>query len=132
MSRAWATAGPEQLGLAKRGQLHRPDAVGEVAGPLPGQLQSEPRLATATSPGQRQQPRAAQERAGLGQLALAADEARQLLREVVRVAWVSAGEETAAAVGGLSAGSRTAAAVGGLAGSPSAFASPAPRVSISR
>ena len=47
---------PDQLGLAERRQLHRPDAVGEVVSPLPGQLQGESRLAAATRPGQRQQP----------------------------------------------------------------------------
>ena len=74
----------DQLGLPERGQLHRPHAGGEIAGPLARQLQREPRLAAATCPRQRQQPRLTQQRGGLGQLTLAADEATELPREVVR------------------------------------------------
>ncbi len=69
---------PDQLGLPERRQLDRPDPVGKVLGPLPGELQRQPGLAAAAGSGQGEEPRVAQQRRGLGQLALAADEARQL------------------------------------------------------
>ena len=71
--------GPDQLGLAERRQLHRPDPVGEVLEPLPGELERESRLAATAGAGQGEEPRVAQQRGDLGQLALPADEARQLL-----------------------------------------------------
>ena len=46
-----------------------------------GQLERQPRLAAAAGPGERQQPRVVERSAELAQLALAADEARQLVRE---------------------------------------------------
>ena len=68
----------DQLGLAERRQLDRPDPVGEILPPLPRKLQRQPGLAAAAGPGQGEEPRVAQQRRGLGQLALAADEAGQL------------------------------------------------------
>ncbi len=72
----------DQPGLAECGQLHRPDTVGEVLPALTCELQREPGLAAAAGPGQGEEPRVAQQGGELGQLALAADEARQLGREV--------------------------------------------------
>ncbi len=68
----------DQLGLAERRQLDRPDPVGEILRLLPRKLQRQPGLAAAAGPGQGEEPRVAQQRRGLGQLALAADEAGQL------------------------------------------------------
>ena len=68
----------DQLGLAERRQLDRPDPVGEILPPLARKLQRQPGLAAAAGPGQGEEPRVAQQRRDLGQLALAADEAGQL------------------------------------------------------
>ena len=68
----------DQLGLAECRQLDRPDPVGEILRLLPRNLQRQPGLAAAAGPGQSEEPRVAQQCGGLGQLALAADEAGQL------------------------------------------------------
>ena len=70
--------GADQLGLAECRQLDQPDPVGEILRLLPGKLQRQPGLAAAAGPGQGEEPRVAQQRRDLGQLALAADEAGQL------------------------------------------------------
>jgi hypothetical protein len=74
----------DEAGVRDRGQLDEPHAVRIVVEHVRGKLQREPRLADAARADQREQPRAVQRLARLDQFALAADERRGLLRQVVR------------------------------------------------
>ena len=70
-----------QGGIRDRGELDHAHAVLEVGLPSRGQLERESRLAAAAGSGQRQQARAVERLVQLGQLALTADEAGELVRE---------------------------------------------------
>jgi hypothetical protein len=78
--------GRDQAWVADRLERDEPDAVGEPLRDVGSQLQRQPRLAGPARSGQRQEPGGPEQLARLGQLRLAADEARQLRRQVVRAA----------------------------------------------
>ncbi len=69
--------------VGDRRQLDEPHAVREFVHEIGGDLQRQARLADAAGAHQRQQWRAGQQRRDFGLLTLAADERRQLLRQVV-------------------------------------------------
>jgi hypothetical protein len=69
--------------LRQRRQLHHPDPIRVVLEELSGELQGQTGLAAAGRPREREQPRARQQAPQLVDLALPADEARRLERQVV-------------------------------------------------
>ncbi len=77
-------AGDDEGRVDDRLEGHEEDAVREVLDRLGGELESEPRLAGATRPGQGQQPGRCQQPSSLGDLVDAADEAGRQHRQVVR------------------------------------------------
>ena len=80
-------------------ERHEPQPVRVAFGNIGGELEREAGLARPAGAGQREQPRRLEQAAGLGQLRLAPDEARQLRRKVVRAgcrATGSAGTPSAA------------------------------------
>ena len=76
--------GGHQGRVADRFERHEPDPVRELVGRGRRDLQREPGLAGAARPGQAQQPGPGQQRHGLAELLVAADEGRELGRQVVR------------------------------------------------
>ena len=74
----------DQLPFPDRLQRDEPDPVGEVVGGGGRDLQRQTRLADATRPGERQQPRPAQQPERLLELVASSDEGRQLGRQIVR------------------------------------------------
>jgi hypothetical protein len=66
--------------VTERGQLHQPDAIAIPVADRPGDVQGQPRLATATRAAERDEARAGQQAFGFCQLALAPDKARQRQR----------------------------------------------------
>ncbi len=74
--------GHEQ-GIADRGEVEEPDAVGIRVERVGCDLQRQPRLAEAAHAQQREEPRLAEQRGGLGKLPLASDERRELFGQVV-------------------------------------------------
>ena len=69
--------------VAQRGQLDEPDAIRILVEHRARHLQRQPRLAAAAGTGERQQSRGGQPSLDLRDLLVAADEARQGLRQVV-------------------------------------------------
>jgi hypothetical protein len=74
----------DQLALCEWGELDPPHAVRERVERVGGGLGRQPRLAAPARAGKRKHSRRAQRTRNLSQLALSPDEARQLVREVVR------------------------------------------------
>ena len=72
------------LWMRDRRQIGIENAVGEVTAHLAGDLDRQPRLACAACAGQGHEPVVGQGAADLGDLCCAADEARQLRREIMR------------------------------------------------
>ena len=70
--------------VGDRRQLHQPDPVTRPVQQLGGHLQAQPGLAAPPGPGQRDQARGLHQRPDLRPLPAAADEPRQLGREIVR------------------------------------------------
>ena len=73
----------DQRRVLDRCQVDEPHAVGELFEHVGGDLQRQARLAVTAEAEQRQQPRFAQQALRVGELALAADERRDLLRKIV-------------------------------------------------
>src|SRR5437870_1535387 len=69
--------------IGKRRQLYEPDAIPERGQVTCGNRMAETRLADPTGTGQRQQAGRAEEATCLGDLRLAADEARKGVRQIV-------------------------------------------------
>ncbi len=74
----------DELSVGDRGQVHPPRAARKLGPPLLGEGEPQPALPASTRPHEREQPVVGQQRGQLGQLAPAADEARQLGRKVAR------------------------------------------------
>ena len=74
----------DQRRIADRRQVEEPDAVGEVVDLLRRGLQRQPGLAQSAHAEQGQQARSAEQALDLRQFALAADEGRRLVGQVVR------------------------------------------------
>ena len=72
------------FGFTDRRQVDEPRAVGEIAQPALRALQRQARLAATADAGERQQPGLRQQPFEIGQRGRRADEARALLRQVVR------------------------------------------------
>ena len=83
-----AEHGRDRLGnqpcIGDRRKLDEPDAVGKFVEHVGRDLQRQPRLAETAHPEQREQRRFLEQLSHLGLTALAADERRHLLRQVVR------------------------------------------------
>ena len=79
-----AIVGGHEGRVADRFEGHEPDPVREFVGCGRRDLQREPGLAGAAGSGQAQQPGPGQQRHGLAELLVAADERRELGRQVVR------------------------------------------------
>ena len=73
-----------QPGIADRREFDQPHAVRIIVEHLCRHLQRQARLAEASAAQQRQEPRLAEQPGDFGEFALARDERRQLLRQVVR------------------------------------------------
>ena len=70
--------------IGDRGQLEKPDPVGEFIGQPPGDFQRQPGLADPAHPGQRDQPMSLHRGVHLGDLGLAPNEARGRRAQVPR------------------------------------------------
>jgi hypothetical protein len=73
-----------QRGVGDRLQCDEPRAIGMLVEDFGGELQREPRLADAAGTQQGDQPRGFQKLPDMREVVLAADERRQLLRQIVR------------------------------------------------
>lgn len=73
----------QQRRVAQGGKLDEPRAVGVGVGPLPGELDRQAGLAASARARQGEEPRTTQQLRELGDLILAADEAREVVRQVV-------------------------------------------------
>ncbi len=72
-----------EVGIRQAREFDQPHAIRKRVEQVGGDLQREPRLAAAAGAGQREQPGLAQQRLHFRDFLFAADEARQLLRQVV-------------------------------------------------